>query len=104
MVGRVLIRVMILSAAMLAGLSSAALAQATGAIAGVIPNEPGAVMPGATVEVANTETGQTRSTTSGADGFYTVPQVQPGAYTVKASISGFRPVTRSGISVSVGDT
>jgi hypothetical protein len=79
-------------------------AQATGTIAGVILDESGAVMPGVTVEVTNTATTQIRTTVSGAGGFYTVPQLQPGPYTVKTTIAGFKPVTRADIIVSVGDT
>ena len=85
-------------------LPSLATAQATGAISGAITDESSAVMPGVTIEVANTGTGQTRTAVSGSDGYYSVPQVQPGSYSVKATLSGFRPVTRTGIVVSVGDT
>jgi hypothetical protein len=83
---------------------SAVFAQAAGTIAGVITDESGAVMPGVTVDVTNEATGQTRSVLTGADGYYGVPQVQPGVYTVKATIGGFKPVVRPGIAVSVGDT
>jgi hypothetical protein len=81
-----------------------ALAQATGAVAGVVTDESGAVMPGVTIEVASAATGQTRSVVTSADGHYTVPQVQPGTYSVKATLSGFKSVTRSEIPVTVGDT
>ena len=80
------------------------LAQATGAIAGVVTDESGAVVPGVTIDVTNDATGQARSSVSGADGFYSIPQVRPGRYTVKATLSGFKPVVRPNISVSVGDT
>ena len=101
---RTLIAATTLSAAMLLCLAPAAAAQATGAIAGVIADETGAVMPGVTVEVRNTSTGQTRSVVSGADGFFSVPQVQPGTYAVTATLAGFKPVVRPSIVVSVGDT
>jgi hypothetical protein len=101
---RTLMAATVLCAAMLVCLSPAAWAQATGAIAGVITDDTGAVMPGVTVEVLNTLTGQTRSVVSGADGFYSVPQVQPGTYSVKATLTGFKPVVRPSIAVSVGDT
>src|SRR5689334_22635791 len=78
-----------------------AFAQATGGIAGIVADESGAVMPGVTIEVTNAATGQTRSVTTNADGYYSVPQVQPGTYAVKATLSGFKAVTRSGIPVTV---
>jgi outer membrane receptor protein involved in Fe transport len=86
------------------GLTAPAFAQATGAITGVITDQTGAVMPGVTVEATNTATGQVRNTVSGADGFYTLPLLQPGRYNVKATLAGFKPVVREAIDVSVGDT
>ena len=51
-----------------------AYAQATGTISGIITDESGAVMPGVTVEVTNTDTNQSRTAVTGPDGFYTVPR------------------------------
>jgi len=83
---------------------AAALAQATGAIAGVVTDESNAVMPGVTIDAINVATGQTRSTITSADGYYSLPQVQPGTYTIKSTLAGFKAVTRSDIPVTVGDT
>jgi outer membrane receptor protein involved in Fe transport len=83
---------------------AAAFAQATGGLTGVITDDSGAVLPGVTVEVKNTATGQVRNTLTGADGFYTVPLLQPGKYEVRATLAGFKPVLRQGIDVTVGDT
>ena len=59
---RTLMGTTVFCAAMIACLMpSVARAQATGAIAGVITDETGAVMPGVTIETTNTATGQTRS-------------------------------------------
>lgn len=79
-------------------------AQATGTITGVITDESGAVIPGVTVEVTNTDTNQTRTTVTGADGFYTFPLLQPGPYTVKATLDGFRTFVREGVRVTVEST
>nr|MBA3886721.1 carboxypeptidase regulatory-like domain-containing protein [Acidobacteriota bacterium] len=81
-----------------------AFAQATGTISGVVTDESGAVMPGVTIEVTNTSTNQTRSAVSGADGFYTVPLLQPGPYTVTATLQGFRTAVREGLRVTVEST
>lgn len=80
------------------------LAQATGTITGVITDEQGGVVPGVAVEVTNTATNQTRTATTGADGFYTVPLLQPGPYSVKATLQGFKTMVRDGITVAVGST
>jgi outer membrane receptor protein involved in Fe transport len=79
-------------------------AQATGTISGIITDESGAVIPGVTVEITNTDTNQTRSAVSGSDGFYTVPLLQPGPYTVRASLQGFRVSLREGVRVTVEST
>lgn len=79
-------------------------AQATGAISGTVKDESGAVLPGATVEATSTATNSVRTATTGPDGFYTIPLVQPGTYVVKATLSGFSTFSRSGIKVNVSET
>ncbi len=79
-------------------------AQSTGSIAGVISDESGAVLPGVTVEATNTATGQLRTTVTGADGYYTIPLLQPGAYDVKGTLTGFKPMLHRANTVTVGDT
>jgi hypothetical protein len=79
-------------------------AQSTGTIAGVISDESGAVLPGVTVEVTNTATGQLRSAVTGVDGYYAIPLLQPGAYDVRATLAGFKPMIRKHSTVTVGDT
>ena len=85
-------------------LAPRATAQATGTISGVVTDESGAVMPGVTIEVRNTDTNQTRTAVAGSDGFYTVPLLQPGPYTVKATLQGFRTHLREGVRVEVEST
>jgi outer membrane receptor protein involved in Fe transport len=81
-----------------------AYAQATGTITGVVTDDTGAVMPGVTVEVTNTDTNQSRTAVSGADGFYSVLLLQPGPYSVKATLAGFKTAVRDGIRVEVQST
>ena len=81
-----------------------ALAQATGAISGTVKDESGAVLPGVTVEATSTATNAARTATTGGDGYYTIQLVQPGAYTVKATLSGFSSLSRSGVKVNVSET
>src|SRR5262245_21128437 len=85
-------------------LPSHALAQATGGISGVVSDPSGAPLPGATVSVVNNATGQTRVTNTGAEGFFTVPLLQPGSYRVTASLQGFSTLIRDGIKVTVSET
>jgi outer membrane receptor protein involved in Fe transport len=83
---------------------SAAEAQATGAISGVVADDSGAVLPGATVEATNQATAQVRTATTGSDGFYTLPLLPPGLYKVAATLTGFAPLTREGVRVTVAET
>jgi hypothetical protein len=79
-------------------------AQATGTIAGVVTDESGAVMPGVTIEVTNTGTSQVRTAVTGADGYYSIPLLQPGQYQVKGTLAGFKTFVRDGVTVTVEST
>src|SRR5690242_15964077 len=60
-----------------------------GEINGRVIDKSGAPLPGATVEVVNTEKGTRRVTTTDAQGRYKIPLLQPGPYRVKISLQGF---------------
>jgi hypothetical protein len=79
-------------------------AQATGAMAGVVSDASGGVLPGVTIDVTNQDTGQVRTAVSSNDGFYTIPLLTPGRYEVKATLAGFRTTVREGIVVVVNET
>ena len=79
-------------------------AQASGQINGSITDSSGGVLPGVTVEATNAATGATRSAVSGSDGLYTIPQLAPGSYAVKASLQGFRTSQRDAVRVTVTET
>lgn len=81
-----------------------AFAQATGSVTGLVTDESGAVLPGVSVELTNDATGQSRTAVTESDGFYRVPLVQPGRYSVKATLSGFRTAIRQGLTVEVNGT
>ena len=66
-------------------------------ISGRIMDQNGAVIPGAEVRAILVKTGQTRSTTSDADGRYRLIQLEPGTYSVQASFNGFAPLEMTGI-------
>lgn len=91
-----------------AGLGFLWLAQSTHAqvttatILGVVRDESGAVLPGATVTARNVETRITRTVTSGSDGQYRVPQLALGSYEVEAQQKGFQTEMRKGIVLTIG--
>jgi hypothetical protein len=74
----------------------------TGTILGTIGDASGAVLPGVTVTVKNTDTSQSRTIVTDEGGRYRVPLLAPGHYEVTAQLSGFQTMVRSGITVTVG--
>src|ERR1700679_670623 len=62
-------------------------AQPTGVVHGVVTDESGALVQGATVTVSN-GAGPVKSATAGYDGSYSINGVVPGKYTVQATSPG----------------
>jgi outer membrane receptor protein involved in Fe transport len=85
-------------------LPAVAVAQATGQMNGLVTDTQGGVLPGVTIEVTNIATGALRTAVTGPDGLYTVPLLQPGDYSVKASLSGFRTALQERVRVTVTET
>ena len=85
-------------------LSTSALAQATGQITGVVSDPTGRVLPSAGIELINSATSQIRNTTSGPDGSFAIPLVNPGSYQVQVSLTGFKTSLTRGIEVVVNGT
>ena len=80
----------VLLALMLSG--TAAHAQSTqGSILGTVKDTSGALVPGATVTLTNTDEGVVRTTKSNASGVYQFEQAVPGRYNVDVSATGFEP-------------
>src|ERR1700730_7723066 len=72
-----------------------------GAIAGVVKDDTGAVLPGVTVEAASPVLiEKTRTAVSDSAGEYKVEQLRPGVYTVTFTLQGFSAVRREGIEIS----
>ena len=80
-----------------------ALAQVTtGTILGTVSDSTGAVIPGATVNLRNVETGISRTVTTDAAGRYRAPQLGLGSYEITAEAAGFQTEVRSGVTMTVG--
>ena len=72
----------------------------TATILGTVEDTTGAVIPGVTVEVRNTDTGVTRTVEADARGAYVAPQLPLGNYQVQASSAGFKVQIRTGITLT----
>jgi hypothetical protein len=80
-------------------------AHAQSAIAGVVKDTTGAVLPGVTVEASSPVLiERTRSGVTDAQGQYKIIDLRPGTYTVTFSIPGFSTVRREGIELPANFT
>ncbi len=61
----------------------------SGLITGTITDSTGAVIPGAHIQLANQATGIQRSAVTDANGYYSIPELQPGVYDVTVNKEGF---------------
>src|SRR5215204_936152 len=76
-------------------------AWAQSAIAGVVTDNSGAVLPGVTVEAASPALiEKVRTATTDGSGRYRIESLQPGLYTVTFSLGGFATVKRENLTVS----
>ena len=71
-----------------------------GSLVGTVTDQSGAVVPGATISVTDTQTGQTRVETSDSGGRYNVVNLTPGTYKVATAAKGFRDVEQSGLTIT----
>jgi hypothetical protein len=74
----------------------------SGEISGTVTDPAGAVVPGATVLVHNTDTSADRTLTTNAAGLYSASFLQTGHYEVSAVKPGFAKAEKTGILLEVG--
>jgi hypothetical protein len=78
-----------------------AAAQITGSISGSVLDEKGAAIPGATVTVRNTATNISRTTQTGEDGRYRLPNLPVGPYEVTVEVTNFAKYVQTGIQLQL---
>ena len=89
--------------AILAASPAGAQTVTTGAISGLVTDESGGVLPGATVEAVHEPTGTRYSAVTGTDGRYSILNVRAGGpYVVTVKLSGFKDQRNSGLNVALG--
>src|SRR5215472_14883835 len=94
----------LLIAAVLSAFTMLNAQQLTATLSGVAMDPSDARIPNANVVVKNEATGDTRTTKSGADGFFSVTALIPGTYTVTISGKGFTSWEENGILLNQGDS
>ena len=73
-----------------------------GTIEGTVTDASGGVLPGVTVTVTNTDTGDTRVVVTNESGLYRAPLLPLGSYRVSAELQGFRKYEQTGVALSAG--
>src|SRR5262245_45079957 len=71
----------------------------TGQVVGTVKDSSGAVVAGAELVLIDVATGVSAEAKSGKDGGFVFPNLQPGKYTLTATLSGFQPITLQEVQV-----
>jgi hypothetical protein len=96
------LRLFPLTALCLALATAAAWAQlSTAQLSGRVTDESGAVLPGVTVTMTQTDTGFSRSDVTDDGGAYVLPTLPTGPYRLEVSLAGFRTYVQTGIVLQV---
>ena len=72
-----------------------------GNITGTVRDPQGAAVPKAEVTVTDEKTGASRTVTADDDGFYNIPSLAAGVYTVSTSPAGFKKTITTGVQLHV---
>src|SRR5258707_4170113 len=96
-------KVLFLQVILLAGLTATA-QQITGSIRGTVVDPSGAVVQGASVSAKQTETGLTRTATTGHDGVYVLLELPVGHYQLQVEAKSFQKYVQEGITLNVNET
>ena len=67
----------------------------SGTVSGTVNDPSGAIVPGATVKLTNTENGDVRVGQSNSAGIYSIPALPPGSYMLDTVVKGFKEETSS---------
>ncbi len=73
-------------------------------LSGTVQDPQGALIPRASVVATQIDTAQSRQTTSGDDGHYTIPNLPIGAYRVTVSSPGFKTIVIPSITLQVNQS
>src|SRR5258708_23872057 len=73
-------------------------------VTGTVTDVQGAVVPGVTVTVLNTDTNVSTEAQTNVRGAYTVQQLTPGPYRITAGLSGFKTFVRDGVTLRTAET
>lgn len=98
---RLCARIVVATACVIALAAPASAQVQRGVIHGTVHDQSGAVLPGAMVQLTS-EVGAPREVSAGARGDYRFQDLDPGRYTLRATLEGFAPLVRPDVIVEVG--
>jgi len=75
-----------------------------GTLIGTVKDPTGAIIPGASLELRETNTGSAYTGTSTGDGLFSFPELLPGHYSLTVTKPGFESYSQQGITVEVGSS
>src|SRR5215831_11102516 len=93
------IRLSCILALLLPGLGFAQSTNAT--MSGTVSDPTGAAVPNVQLTLTSVATGSVARTTTGPDGLFSFPNLQPGIYELRASAQGFRDFVQTGIEMAM---
>ena len=79
-------------------------AQANSELTGIVTDQTGAVVPGATVTITDPATGTNKTSQSGETGLYDFNGLNPANYNLKVTAKGFQSYQQNGVVVNVSAT
>lgn len=78
-------------------------AGASAQISGLVSDPTGAIVPGARITAVHVNTGTVRTTVSGPDGLYSLPNLPVGSYRLQVEAAGFETYIQTGIILQVSN-
>jgi hypothetical protein len=93
--------ILLLSIGMLVGVHGQS--STTGSITGTVRDPQGAAVPKAEITIVEDKTGASRTVTANDDGFYNVPSLPAGIYTVSTAPAGFKKTVTTGVDLHVNE-
>src|SRR5262249_10893985 len=75
----------------------------SGQLSGFVRDAQQGALPGATVTITNEATGNKRTTVTNSTGFYVLPDVPVGTYSVAVELSGFKKFVKTGIRLTAAN-
>src|SRR3954468_1290395 len=93
-----------IAAILLATVGGATAQEFRATVKGQVVDSSQAALPGASVTVRNQETNEVATATTNGEGYYTVPFLRPGLYSLSVEMSGFQKYTRKEMRLEVGQT